>query len=261
MGFHHGFSYLFSTVSRKPFGETTMPQVSDPSSTGADVPAYPHEALAVVLQVRSSLLQVLLWHRAEEPFARHWALPGGLLAADERLGTAVARQLAAKVDVRELAHLEQLETRSDPDRDPRGRRLATAYLGIVPADLKPAIPHDTAWHPVEALPRTAFDHGSIIDSGRARLRAKLSYTTIGYALAPETFTISELRGLYAAALGHDVSATNLQRVLLRRGALEPTQTRAGTSPAGGRPASVYRFQNRRLEITNEFAAFRPRRSS
>jgi hypothetical protein len=34
------------------------------------------------------------------------------------------------------------------------------------------------------------------------------------------FTISELRELYVAALGHDVSATNLQRVLLRRGALE-----------------------------------------
>ena len=234
-----------------------MPQVRSSGGAKSGLPSYPHEALAVVFQVRTNQLQVLLWERAEEPFARHWALPGGLLAANERLGTTLARQLAAKVDVRELAHLEQLETRSDPARDPRGRRLATAYLGIVPADLEPAVPADTAWHPVENLPRTAFDHRSIIESGRARLRAKLSYTTIGYALAPESFTISRLRGLYAAALGHDVAATNLQRVLLRRGALEPTQARAGTTPAGGRPATVYRFRNRRLEITNEFAAFRP----
>ena len=59
-------------------------------------------------------------------------------------------------------------------------------------------------------------------AGRERLRAKLSYTNLGFALAPAEFTISELRDLYAAALGHDVSATNLQRVLLRRGVLEPT---------------------------------------
>lgn len=222
-------------------------------------PAYPHEALAVVLQVRAHRLQVLLWQRAEPPFAGKWALPGGQLSAEERLGTAVARQLAAKVDVRELAHLEQLETRSDPQRDPRGRRLATAYLGIVPVDVEPAVPADTAWHPVDELPPMAFDHGSIAESGRTRLRAKLSYTTIGYALAPPAFTISALRDLYAAALGHDVSATNLQRVLLRRGALEQTDARTPASPAGGRPAAVYRFRSRRLEITNEFAAFRPRR--
>ncbi len=221
------------------------------------VPAYPHEVLAVVLQVRDDRLMVLLWRRGEEPFAQHWALPGGLLTQDERLGTAVARQLAVKVDVRDLAHLEQLETRSDPARDPRRRTLATAYLGLVPEGIEPAVPHDTAWHAVDDLPRLAFDHGSIVESGRARLRAKLSYTTIGYALAPESFTISQLRSLYAAALGHDLSATNLQRVLLRRGVLEQTEKKAAASPAGGRPATVYRFRHRRLEITNEFAAFRP----
>lgn len=224
-------------------------------------PAYPHEVLAVVLQVRDNRLQVLLWQRAVEPHARRWALPGGLLTGDERLGTALARQLATKVDVRELAHLEQLETRSDPARDPRGRCLATAYLGIVPTDVHPAVPEDTAWHPVDALPPMAFDHGSIVESGRARLRAKLSYTNIGYALAPQSFTISQLRNCYTAALGHDVSATNLQRVLLRRDALEPTPAKASASRVGGRPATVYRFRNRHLEITNEFAAFRPRTGS
>ena len=68
----------------------------------------------------------------------------------------------------------------------------------------------------------AFDHGAIALAGRERLRAKLSYTNIGFALAPSSFIISELRVLYRAALGHDVSSTNLQRVLLRRRLLEPT---------------------------------------
>lgn len=220
-------------------------------------PAYPHEALAVVLRVRCGQLQVLLWQRAEEPYRGFWVLPGGLLAADERLGTALARQLAVNVDVQEIAHLEQLETRSDPDRDPRGRVLATAYLGLIPADSEPALPADTRWHRVDDLPPTGFDHGSITGSGQARLRAKLSYTTIGFAIAPETFTISELRGVYAAALGHDVSATNLQRVLLRRRVLERTSTTAPPSRAGGRPAAVYRFRERRLAVTHEFPAFGP----
>jgi ADP-ribose pyrophosphatase YjhB (NUDIX family) len=221
-------------------------------------PAYPHEALAVVLRVRDAQLQVLLWQRAEEPYLGSWVLPGGLLAADERLGTALARQLAANVDVQKIAHLEQLETRSDPERDPRGRVLATAYLGLIPTDAEPAVPADTTWHRLDDLPPTGFDHGSLAGSGQARLRAKLSYTTIGFAIAPETFTISQLRGVYAAALGHDVSATNLQRVLLRRRVLERTAATAPPSRAGGRPAAVYRFRERRLIVTHEFPAFRPR---
>src|SRR3984957_13520834 len=129
------------------------------------------------------------------------ALPGGGAEADERLGAAASRQLAAKVDIPEIAHLEQLETRSDPVRDPRGRVLATAYLALVTPEARPSLSPDTASHPVDVLPKTAFDHGSIIGSARNRLQAKLSYTNIGFALAPETFTISQHRDTYAAALG------------------------------------------------------------
>src|SRR5436309_6749976 len=117
-----------------------------------------HTSLAVVLQVRRAGLQVLLWRRSSPPFAGAWALPGGYLDAHETLEHSIRRHLAAKVDVRELAHLEQLETLSDPGRDPRERQLATAYLGLVPIDADPAVPSDTAWHPVSRLPTLAFDH-------------------------------------------------------------------------------------------------------
>ncbi len=220
-------------------------------------PRFPHEVLAVVLQVREGSLQVLLWQRAEPPFEGRWALPGGPLAADERLGTSLGRHLATKVDLTGIAHMEQLETRSDPARDPRGRVLATAYLALVSSDAEPRIPADTAWHPVQALPPTAFDHGSIAESGRERLRAKLSYTNIGFALAPGTFTVAQLRDIYAASVGHPISATNLQRILTRRGVIEATPAAARPTSAGGRPATLYRFATRRLVVTNPFAAFRP----
>ena len=58
--------------------------------------------------------------------------------------------------------------------------LATAYLGLVPSGNEPHTPSDTAWHPVDDLPRTAFDHHFFIDAAIERLRAKLSYTNIGF---------------------------------------------------------------------------------
>jgi ADP-ribose pyrophosphatase YjhB (NUDIX family) len=223
----------------------------------AKTPSPAHIVAAVVLQVREDRLQVLLWQRALEPYAGSWSLPGGELSPGETLERSIRRHLAAKVDVRELSHLEQLDTRSEPERNPLRWELATAYLGLVPTDVDPALPGDTSWHPVDALPALAFDHAPIVLVGRERLRAKLSYTNIGFALAPETFSISELRGLYRAALGHDVSATNLQRVLLRRHLLVPTGRRREPGRAGGRPAALFRFAIARLEITDPFAVLRP----
>jgi ADP-ribose pyrophosphatase YjhB (NUDIX family) len=207
--------------------------------------------------VRDGALQVLLWQRAQGPFEGCWALPGGYLSPGERLDDSIRRHLAAKVDVRELSHLEQLETRSDPDRHPREWQLATAYLGLVPAGVDPSVPADTTWHPLDMLPPMAFDHREVALAGRERLRAKLSYTNLGFALAPPEFTMAQLRDLYAAALGHEVSATNLKRVLLRRGVLEPTGDRRAPGRAGGRPAELYRFRERALAITDQFAVLRP----
>ena len=210
-----------------------------------------------MLQVRDGRLQVLLWQRALAPFAAAFALPGGYLLSGETLEDSIRRHLAEKVDVRELSHIEQLVTTGDPVRHPDEWQVATAYLGLIPSDLDPELPGDTGWYPVDRLPETAFDHGAIILAGRERLRAKLSYANIGFALAPSSFSISQLRDLYAAALGHEVSATNLQRVLLRRELLEPTGERRASGPSGGRPAALFRFRSHSLEITDQFAVLRP----
>ena len=229
-------------MSRKLSAESTRPR---------------HASLAVVLQVREGSLQALLWERGRDPFRGAWALPGGLLEPGETLEGSIRRHLAAKVDVRDVSHLEQLATYSDPARDPTAWELATAYLGLVELGVDPDVPADTRWHPVDDLPPTAFDHGGIVLAGRDRLRGKLSYSNAGFALAPPTFTLAELREAYVAALGHEVSPTNLQRVLLRRGVLEPTGERREPGRAGGRPAACYRFRSRRLEITDQFAVLRP----
>jgi ADP-ribose pyrophosphatase YjhB (NUDIX family) len=196
-----------------------------------------HAVVGAVLRARESRLEVLL---------AGGALPAAPLGTGEPLEAALGRV----VDIGALAHLEQLETRVLSDG-----RLATVYLGLVPSDVS----LDGGWAAASPLPRLGADDASILAAAMARLRAKLSYTNVGFALAPATFTISELRQIYVAALGHDVSATNLQRVLLRRGVLDRVEGMRPSGRAGGRPAALFRFASQRLEVTDEFAALRPPR--
>ncbi|MDJ0393127.1 NUDIX domain-containing protein [Rhodococcus sp. G-MC3] len=222
-----------------------------------------HEVLIAVFQVRSfaagqaSELAVLLWQRALDPEKGSWSLPGGVLESDEDLPTSARRQLAEKVDVRKVAHLEQLSIFSNPDRVPGDRRIASNFLGLVPIYADPQLPTDTAWHPVARLPKMSFDHGTVVRHARNRLVAKLSYTNIGFALAPVDFAMSTLREIYTAALGYQVDATNLQRVLGRRKVIEPTGKTSPSGKAGGRPPALYRFAESSLRVTDEFAALRP----
>src|SRR6201996_7558260 len=120
-----------------------------------------HEVLAVVFQVRhvkgaprreKPQLNVLLWQRAQDPQRGAWSLPGGRLGVDEDLTSSVRRQLAEKVDLRELAHLEQLAVFSDPQRVPDVRTIASTFLGLVPPPAIPELPSDPRWHPVSELP-------------------------------------------------------------------------------------------------------------
>jgi ADP-ribose pyrophosphatase YjhB (NUDIX family) len=189
-----------------------------------------HEVVAVVMSARDGRLEALVRRVRRRP--------------DESLESALGRA----VDVAALAHVEQLETRVLRDGT-----LATAYLGLARADA--GLGGD--WQAAGA--RRPPDERGLVAAAQARLRAKLSYTNLGFALAPEVFTISELREVYVAALGHDVSATNLQRVLLRRGALERLEGHRAPGRAGGRPAALFRFAARHLEVTDEFAALRPPR--
>lgn len=212
--------------------------------------------LAVVLQVRDGKLHALLWQRALAPQKGNWALPGGYLLDNANVEESIRDHLAVKVDLTQISHLEQLGVWSDPGRFSGERQIAIAFLGLVPQGLDPELPPDTAWQPVDKLPMIAFDHKEILLAGRERLRSKLSYTNIGFALAPASFSISTLQRIYEAALGHRVAPTNLQRVLLRRESIVPAGEKAKVV-GGGRPAQLYRFKSKKLQVTDKFAILRP----
>ena len=71
-------------------------------------------------------------------------------------------------------------------------------------------------------------------AGRERLRAKLSYTNIGFALAPETFTISELSAIYTAALGYPSTRQTCAGCSSAAACSRPTGERRTPGREGGR---------------------------
>jgi len=142
---------------------------------------------AVVLRV-TDRLETLLWLRPDGP----WSLPGGFVREGESLDDATRRHLASKVGVTDVGHLEQLDTRASADTHPELWLLDTAYLALVPPGAQGELPPDTAWHPVAALPPIAFGHEGAVHRAHERLRGKLSYSNVAFALAPPRFTLREL---------------------------------------------------------------------
>ncbi len=125
---------------------------------------YPRPAVTVDIVVLAGNEAVLLVERKAEPFNGWWALPGGFVDIDETLADAAARELEEETGLAGVA-MRQLRAFDDPDRDPRGRTIAIAFLATVAGRPEPRAGSDAAlacWHSLDRLPRMAFDHDRII---------------------------------------------------------------------------------------------------
>ncbi|KAB1503036.1 NUDIX hydrolase [Corynebacterium sp. 320] len=242
------------------------PNISTPSGPLRDhagTPKFRHQAIAVVMSVDAhDGLRVLLHRRHRAPFSGGLALVSGPVDVKETIDEALLRHLDnAGVHRDMFEHFEQVETRSDVDRDPYDRTIATVYLVLLPAAQAQKLGEDTTayrWVPIkdEQITNLAFDHSEIVQNTVERLRAKITYSNISFALAPEEFTILDLNVIYRHVLGFPIDTTNLGRVLSRRGLLVETGEKRKPH-GGGRPARVYRFVSRELSITDPSAMFRP----
>lgn len=197
----------------------------------------------IILTVAGEDLRVLLVRRKNEPFAGQWAIPGGFVEADESLDQAAGRELAEETGIDDVSYLEQLYTFGDPGRDPRGRVITVAYYALVPPPSDAPTAGDDAadaqWFSMYDLPPLAFDHGAILDYALQRLRAKLEYTTVGFGLLADEFTLSELQSLYEVILDRELDKRNFRRRVLAQGWLEATGERRMNGVH--RPARLYRF--------------------
>jgi 8-oxo-dGTP diphosphatase len=199
-----------------------------------------------ILTIRERALHVLVVERGTSPFEGRLALPGGFLRSRERLEEAAARELHEETGLDGL-HLEQVRTYSDPDRDPRERRVITcSYLAIAPDLPAPEAGSDARaaqWFPVEELLASpdslAFDHNEILADAIEQARTKLQHTTIATSFCEPEFTVGDLREVYEAVWGVALDAPNFYRKVREAdGFLVGTDRKRAS--ALGRPATLYR---------------------
>jgi 8-oxo-dGTP diphosphatase len=195
----------------------------------------------VIFSIRGRELHVLLVRRGVPPFEGEYAIPGGFLRRDEPLEEAARRELHEETGVRDV-YLEQLFSFGDPDRDPRGRVVTVAYYALVSSErMELAAGADAAeaeWVPMKTLPRLAFDHGRIVTYALERLRNKLEYTTVGFQLLPQKFTLTELQDVYEAILDKKLDKRNFRRKILLLRILKPLREKRVT---GRKPAQLFQF--------------------
>ena len=122
---------------------------------------------------------ILLINRSNEPFKGQWALPGGFVEMDEELEDAVVRELAEETGLTDV-HLEHMHTFGRCGRDPRGRQISVAFIGIATKGADKIRGGDDAqeakWFDIEELPGDlAFDHNEVIRLGVKKLKRTKTY--------------------------------------------------------------------------------------
>ncbi|WP_010227639.1 NUDIX domain-containing protein [Gillisia marina] len=127
---------------------------------------------AVIIKDLNSSAKILLIKRKNEPYKNNWALPGGFLEAIENLEDAAKRELLEETGV-EVEDLIQLKAYGDLNRDPRGRTVSIAFIGIVNKEVRIKAGDDAkeaVWFNLDELPELAFDHSEIIEDAKRYLQ-------------------------------------------------------------------------------------------
>jgi ADP-ribose pyrophosphatase YjhB (NUDIX family) len=169
--------------------------------------------------VDNDRLQVLLVKRAEEPAAKQWALPGGMLKPnqDTSLEATARRVLAHKVSV-ELPLVEEVSTFSGPNRDPRGWSVAVLFYALLAKDQVNALVRNKVetleWADASAPGhRLAFDHSKQLATAVQKLRAKVKSGKLPLHLLPEKFTLTQLQRTVEVILGQPLDKSSFRRQL------------------------------------------------
>jgi 8-oxo-dGTP diphosphatase len=201
---------------------------------------------AVVFGYEAGIISVLLINRKYEPFKGNWAIPGGFVLNNESLEAAVQRELVEETGVK-INYLEQLYTFGNTDRDPRGRVVTVAYVGLVrPNAFKIFASTDAEkvqWFSIDELPKLSFDHKDILEKAIARLQSKITYEPIGFELLDKKFPFSDLEKLYTTLLGREIDRRNFRKKIISLNVLDELEEKV--SQGSGRPAKLFQFNQER----------------
>ena len=132
--------------------DITKPPVDDNGLTedeflrGYDIKRYDRPSVtvdSVVLGAKNGRPALLLIKRRNHPFLGRWAFPGGFLDMDESPEEGALRELCEETGVTGVIP-RQIGAYGRVDRDPRGRIITIAYLGVLPEGSAPKASDDAA---------------------------------------------------------------------------------------------------------------------
>lgn len=209
---------------------------------------------AVIFTVEGGKLKVLLIKRSKAPFKDSWALPGGFIHKKETSLDAAKRILLDKAGIKNI-YIEQLFTFDSLDRDPRGEILSISYFAFIRREQIKFVQNSKIQSPqlfnVKKLPKLAFDHAEIIKYALKRIRAKLEYTNIIYALLPKTFMFSQLQNVYEIVWDKELDKRNFRKKFMSLKLIRPLNKRS--SGLRQRPAQLFSFVSKKpLELKKFF---------
>lgn len=197
-------------------------------------------------------LKVLLVKRFAHPEMGKWGLPGGFVdeTRDASLEETAIRKLAEKTGVRP-PYIEQLITTGNAYRDQRGWSVTvcfTALMAYQDCQQRVESVEDVRWIKEEDLNALdlAFDHRTLIDVARERLRQKALYSVVPAYTLPDKFTLPQLQKVHELLIGREVDKKSFRRRVDQAGVLIDTGEE-GRAP-GQRLARLYQLKPR----SNEF---------
>ncbi|MBS1597865.1 MAG: NUDIX hydrolase [Bacteroidetes bacterium] len=161
-------------------------------------------------------IKLLLIQRGIEPEKNKWSLMGGFVKSEESLEQAADRILQQLTGLNGV-YLEQLQTFSDPHRDPMERTISTAYFALIDIhQYEKQLSHDyhAEWFLLEERPKLIFDHEDMVKLAQKKLRYKAALHPILFELLPQKFTIPQLQTLYEKIYDTKFDNRNFSRKVL-----------------------------------------------
>jgi 8-oxo-dGTP diphosphatase len=201
------------------------------------------EVLVNLFTISKGKLNVLLFRKEEEPFKGYWMLPSNLLMTTETI------EECAKYTINEMAgieniYLKQCNVFSKIDRLPNDRILGNSLIGLVDNQTLFLKRHkrnfESAWFPINELPKMVYDHGDILKDTINYLRKELTNAELLKKLFPSDFTMPELQVVFEEILDKKLDRRNFRKKLINLNILEDTGDKNNTK--NGRPAKLYRFK-------------------
>jgi len=189
----------------------------------------------VIFGYRNDELCLLLYPRGFEPSKGSWSLMGGFVQGNESSDDAAKRILKLTIGLEDI-FMEQVETFTNPERDPEARVISISYYALIRIDEHDELSvreHGAHWWPITELPELIFDHNKMVEKALIKLQQKAGFSLVGKELLPEHFTLMQLRKLYEAIFQREFDPGNFRKKILSLNALEKLEIKNMTESKKG----------------------------